>query len=58
MFRRFGSRMIAMIPRLSHVRRFGTLRAFVVRGYEFLQHERSLAESVAIERAPERCGIF
>jgi hypothetical protein len=53
-----GRSVMAMIPRSRHVRRFGTLRAFVIRGYEQLRHERALAGDVAIERTYEHCGIL
>jgi len=37
MIRRVGSGVIAIISRFLHVRRFGTSRAFVVRGREYFQ---------------------
>lgn len=55
---RCGSRVAAMIPRIPILRRFGTLRAFVVRSYEHLRHERAVEGDVAMECTPERCGIF
>src|SRR5271168_5287780 len=62
MSRCVSSRAIAIIRRFSHVRRFGTLRAIVVRDHEYFHHERVAAGCVAIEHTPERTsehrGIF
>ena len=56
--RRVGSLVIAIILRWQHVRRFGTTRAFVVRGHEDPQYKRAVAGDIAIERTSERYGIF
>jgi hypothetical protein len=48
----------AVIAQLLHVRRCGTSRAFIVRGYERVQRERAVAGDIAIERTSERYGIF
>jgi len=51
-------RIAAVIARTLQMRRFGTLRAFVVRGYEHIQRERAVAGNVEIGRTSKRCGIF